>query len=77
MLPLLPLLLPRMLIIVGALLFMSTCSYIGGLGWCGAMCSIHEDHSDLLFSIWIHNSLGHHRGPAVHGRLRFIGGLGW
>ena len=31
---LLPLLIPRMLVIVAALLFMATCSYIGGLGWC-------------------------------------------
>lgn len=31
---LLPLLIPRMLVIVAALLFTATCSYIGGLGWC-------------------------------------------
>jgi hypothetical protein len=30
---LLPLLIPRMLVIVAALLFMATCSYLGGLGW--------------------------------------------
>lgn len=35
---LLPLLLLRMLVILAALLFMATCSYIGGLGWC-AYCS--------------------------------------
>ena len=34
---LLPLLIPRMLVIVAVLLFMATCSYIGGLGWCAVL----------------------------------------
>lgn len=34
---LLPLLIPRMLVIIAALLFMAACSYIGGLGWCAVL----------------------------------------